>query len=96
VTNRPGLPEQYERELGRLSAPAWRERKQAAATLSRWVADDRRRPEVMAPLAERLLDGLLSSEAIDGRAACHEVLVAIGNACAGAIVRRLDTPGPSR
>jgi HEAT repeat protein len=91
-----GLPDQYERELARLAAPAWRERKQAAANLRDWVGDDRRRPEIIAPLAERLLDGLLSAEAIDGRAACHEVLVAIGNACADAIVRRLDSPGPSR
>jgi HEAT repeat protein len=96
VSDRHALPEQYEVLLARLSAPGWRERKQAAATLREWVADDRRRPEIMAPLAERLLDGLLSSDAIDGRAACHEVLVAIGNACADAIVRRLDTPGPSR
>ena len=90
------LPDQYERELARLSAPGWRERKQAAANLRDWVADDRRRPEIIAPLSERLLDGLLSTEAIDGRAASHEVLVAIGNACADAIVHRLDTPGPSR
>lgn len=90
------LPEQYERELARLAAPAWRERKQAAANLRDWIGEDRRRPEIIAPLAERLLDGLLSTDAIDGRAACHEVLVAIGNACADAIVRRIDSPGPSR
>lgn len=89
------LPAQYEKELERLGAAAWRERKQAAGRLRDWVSDDRTRLDIMEPLAERLLDGLLSSEALDGRAACHEVLVAIGPPSVPSIVRRLDSPAPS-
>jgi HEAT repeat protein len=86
-----GLPEPYPGLVTRLSAPRWRERKDAVAKLRAAVADDRARDDVMEPLAEVLLDGLLSPDGLEGRAACHEVLVAMAPRSTAAVMRRLDT-----
>lgn len=83
------LPSNYATQMQRLGAAAWRERKSAAAKLREWIVEDRGRSEVLDPLVETLLDGLLSPDAIEGRAACHEVLVAVGPRCVPAVMRRL-------
>lgn len=87
------LPERYRMWVERLSAPAWRERKQATTVLRELVELDVDKPEVLEAVAEHLLDGLVSKEAINGRAACHEVLVAIGPRATAGLLRRLDQPG---
>lgn len=89
-----GLPEAMLTEVARLGAAAWRERKAAAEILRELVP--RTDGDSLRLLAEHLLDGMLSSEAIDGRAACHEVLVAIGAPAIGGLLQRLDAPGPRR
>ncbi len=89
------LPPPYSEAVERLSAPSWRERKEAVSQLKASIADDRRRDDVMQPLAERLIDGLLSPDALEGRAACHEVLVAMAPRSTDAVLRRLDAMGPA-
>ncbi len=84
------LPQPYRRMVDALAAPRWRERKEAVAQLRAAVTEDRDRPEVMAPLAEVLLDGLLSPEGLEGRAACHEVLVAMAPLSTAAVLERID------
>ncbi len=83
------LPEPYPKLVELLSAPRWRERKEAVAKLRAAVSDDRDRPEVTGPLAEALLDGLLSPEGLEGRAACHEVLVAMAPLPTDAVMARI-------
>jgi HEAT repeat protein len=78
-------------EVRRLGATAWRERKAAVESLCELVR--RSEAAVLRALAEPLLDGLCSTDAIDGRAACHEVLVAIGPPAVEGLLRRLDAPG---
>lgn len=91
------LPDPYPRLVELLSAPRWRERKDAVVKLRAAVADDRTRPEVMAPLAELLVDGLLSPDGLEGRAACHEVLVAMAPTSTEAVMARMQTsPVPPR
>ncbi|MGH1343306.1 MAG: HEAT repeat domain-containing protein [Nannocystales bacterium] len=89
------LPAPYPGLVAMLTAPSWRERKEAVAKLREAVADDRDRIEVMKPLAEVLLDGLLSVDQLEGRAACHEVLVAMAPLSTVAVIARLDRPGVS-
>ena len=84
------LPEPYARLLPLLSAPRWRERKEAVVKLREAVADDRDRPEVLHPLAETLVDGLLAPDGLEGRAACHEVLVAMGPHSSAAVMARVE------
>ena len=91
------LPEPYPSLIERLSAGRWRERKDAVAKLRAAVADDRSRPDVMAPLAEVLLDGLLSPDGLEGRAACHEVLVAMAPLSTAPVMARIEAePVPPR
>lgn len=87
------LPAPYPSLVAMLTAPRWRERKEAVSKLREAVADDRDRAEVMTPLAEVLLDGLLSPDELEGRAACHEVLVAMAPLSTAAVVARLERPG---
>ncbi len=87
------LPEPYRSLVAMLTAPGWRARKEAVSRLSEAVRDDRDRVEVMAPLAEALLDGLLSPDQLEGRAACHEVLVAMAPRSTAAVLARLERPG---
>ncbi|MEM6290877.1 MAG: HEAT repeat domain-containing protein [Myxococcota bacterium] len=84
------LPQPYALLLPQLRAPGWRERKEAVAQLRACVADDRHRDDVMAPLADALIDGLLSPDALEGRASCHEVLVAMAPQSATFVMARLD------
>ncbi|MBV1862398.1 MAG: HEAT repeat domain-containing protein [Nannocystaceae bacterium] len=86
------LPAPYPTLVGMLNAPGWRERKEAVSKLREAVADDRDRGEVMAPLVEVLLDGLLSPDLLEGRAACHEVLVAMAPLSTAAVMARLERP----
>ncbi len=85
-----GVPEPYTTLVKALAAPRWRERKEAVALLRAAVADDRDRLEVMAPLAQVLLDGLLSPDGLEGRAACHEVLVAMTPMSTAPVLARID------
>lgn len=87
------LPAPYPSLVAMLTAPSWRERKEAVAKLREAVADDRDRAEVMTPLADELLDGLLSPDQLEGRAACHEVLVAMAPLSTAAVMARLERPG---
>lgn len=89
----PPLPSRYERWVGQLSAPAWRERKQAVTALRELVELDVDDLDALERLAERLLDGLVSDDALNGRASCHEVLVAIGKAALPGLLRRIEQPG---
>jgi len=89
------LPAPYPAFVTMLTAPSWRERKEAVAKLRDAVGDDRNRTEVMVPLAEVLLDGLLSPDQLEGRAACHEVLVAMAPLSTVAVIKRLERPGVS-
>lgn len=84
-----GVPASYERWLSQLSASQWRERKQAADALRTLVQRDRGAGERLTWVAERLLDGLVSIDGIEGRAACHEVLLTIGTDAVDAILGRL-------
>lgn len=91
--NSSNLPAPYPSLVAMLTAPRWRERKEAVSKLRAAVADDLDRAEVMTPLAEVLLDGLLSSDQLEGRAACHEVLVAMAPLSTAAVMARLKRPG---
>ena len=88
------LPEGVASEVKRLGAAAWRERKTAVERLRELVA--RADAESLRALSEPLLDGMLSAEAVDGRAACQEVLVAIGPAARDGVLRRLEGADPGR
>lgn len=85
-----GLPDRVDEALGALSATGWRERKEAVEILRGWIE----RLDVDAPelpiVRERLLDGVVAPDQIDGRAACHEVLAAIGRSCLPAVRERLE------
>lgn len=94
--NEVSLPPELEPELERLAASAWRERKQAVESLRAMVEEGALERPILAALASRLLDGMLSSEGLDGRAASQEVMVAIGEPCIPVIVERLRDPGPGR
>lgn len=85
----PPLPPALAESVARLSADAWRERKQAVERLRDYVRDADVGSPALTGLIEVLLDGLTNPEAIDGRAACHEVLVATGPRCIPALSRRL-------
>lgn len=87
------LPDPYPGLVAALTAPSWRERKEAVSRLCEAVADDRDRTEVMTPLADVLLDGLLSPDQLEGRAACHEVLVAMAPLSTASVIARLEQPG---
>lgn len=84
------LPEPYATLVPMLSAPRWRERKEAVVKLRSAVADDRDRPELLHPLAEVLVDGLLAPDGLEGRAACHEVLVAMAPHSTAAVMARVE------
>lgn len=90
------LPEAYETTLASLAAAAWRERKESVVVLRELVERDRSDVPRMTALAARLLDGLVSADALEGRAACHEVLVAIGAPAVPILLERLEQPGPSQ
>ena len=90
------LPPNYETQLQHLQADAWRERKQAVAALKDLVAHERGEAERLRSLALRLLDALLAPDALEGRAACHEVLISIGASAVPLIVDRIRRPGPGR
>lgn len=91
--NDSALPTRYETWVAQLAAPAWRERKQATTALRELVELDADAPEVLSVVAETLLEGLISQDAINGRASCHEVLVAIGKPAIPGLLARLDEPG---
>jgi HEAT repeat protein len=89
-----GVPEAVMVEVRRLGATAWRERKAAVEALCELVrsGDD----ALLRALAEPLLDGLQSGDAIDGRSACHEVLVAVGPPAIDGLLRRIESSGAGR
>lgn len=88
------LPPALAREVQGLQAAEWRERKQAVDALKALLPAAE--PAVLALLVEHLLDGVLSPVHVDGRAACHEVLVAIGAKALPNVMDRLGRQGTSR
>lgn len=87
------LPLSVDAALVQLADSAWRLRKQAVETLEAYIEDGPADADTLRVLIERLLDRLTNPNTIDGRAAAHEVLVAIGPACADALAARLDQGG---
>lgn len=84
------LPDRISEAMDALVATGWRERKEAVEQLRAWVERvDPDAPELEL-LREQLLDGILAPDQIDGRAACHEVLTAIGRSCLPAVRQRLQ------
>lgn len=77
--------------IRQLSAPAWRERKQAVEVL-RGQVERGVSSLAMAELIELLLRRMTNPDTIDGRAAAHEVLVEIGAECIPALTARLAAP----
>ncbi|MBL4683635.1 MAG: HEAT repeat domain-containing protein [Nannocystaceae bacterium] len=88
------LPVELAEAMVQLSAPAWRLRKQAVEVLCAYVGRVESDDLVLAALVERLLSRLANPDTIDGRAAAHDVLVAIGPGCVAALSVRLASPGP--
>jgi HEAT repeat protein len=94
TTEAAAVPEAVLAQVQRLGAAAWRERKASVEALCEVVRQSD--TPMLRSLAELLLDGMRSSEAIDGRSACHEVLVTIGAPALDGLLRRLEMPGPGR
>jgi HEAT repeat protein len=86
------LPAPFARALAELSAPQWRDRKQAAETLRNLIAGGEGDERIHAEVIERLVEGLCTGP-LDGRAACQEVLRALGTASVPAIEARLARAG---
>jgi HEAT repeat protein len=87
------LPVPLEEELSRLSHEGWRERKEAVGRVLRELS--RIDPDTLLSLCSRLLDGLVATDAVRGRAACHEVLVSIGSRCLPLVRERIGDRGPA-
>ena len=70
----------------------WRERKQGVAALVQVMEGLEPRSGTYRSLYDRLLDGMVASEAVHEKAACHEVLVELGDACLDLLLARLSGP----
>ena len=87
------LPPELSEVFVALSAPAWRERKQAVESLCGLIDRTPAGASVLDTLTEHLLTRLLDPDTIDGRASAHDVLVHMGSACLPALTSRLANPG---
>ncbi len=89
MTTYARLADDVEHALGGLSAPGWRERKASVETLQAFLARTEPGDAVVGHVRDRLLDGLVAPDQVDGRAACHEVLISIGRSCLPQVRDRL-------
>ena len=95
MTTYARLADEVEQALSGLSAPGWRERKASVETLQTFLARTEPGDDVVGHVRDRLLDGLVAPDQVDGRAACHEVLISIGRSCLPQVRGRLAGADPA-
>jgi HEAT repeat protein len=95
MTTPARLAHEVEEALAGLAAPGWRERKSSVEILEGFLSRTEPGDEVVAHVRDRLLDGLVAPNQVDGRAACHEVLISIGRSCLPIVRARLTGADPA-